>query len=154
MESLSGPDGDHPTSRRPSQGDVNQLGEGSAGEVEPCLAKLEDDGNGAGVYHPSSAVGRKTSVIMRSASDLGSDAAATFLQSRFRGYLHRKHGGPAGHIPGAVNSERRTSDDGRYSVLDLEVHCSKENMNNLETCSVRFWGRRQPHHWKPELWPC
>ena len=118
---------------RPSQSGGAQGEEGLLPhEVEPRLAKLEDDSGEAGPRHPSSAVARDSYARTRSASELGHDAAACLLQSRYRGYRLRKYGGLGGVISGtSSDQEERSHDtlrpaagsvvDAKCSVLDLEV---------------------------------
>lgn len=133
-------------SHRPSQsggGGHDEEGGGvlPGGGVEPRLAKLEDDGGGdAGLRHPSAAVARDSYARARSTSELGHDAAARLLQSRYRGYRLRKYGGLGSVVSGTSSHEEQEEDerhlhttrpaagrsgmDGKCSVLDLEVRCS------------------------------
>ena len=153
--SLSAPrNGGH----RPSQsGGGGQDEEGGGllpgGGVEPRLAKLEDDGGGdTGPRHPSAAVARDSYARERSASELGHDAAARLLQSRYRGYRLRKRGGVGGVESGTSSheeeEEEEEEEDGRQlyttrpaagssgmdaecSVLDLEVRYSSTALQQL-----------------------
>lgn len=106
--------------------------------IEPRLASLEihgdeDEGDGAETglhHHPSSTVVRDSSARAGpTTSRLGRDAAASLLQSRFRGYRTRK-----GWVEGGVSGGRGGADDpnadggggggvgsGKCSLLELEV---------------------------------
>lgn len=150
-ESLSTRNGSH--HQRPSHRDGGgQDQEGlllpdRGGETEPRLAKLEeedddDDGEAGPPRHPSSAIARDSYARTRSTSNLGRDAAARLLQSKYRGYRLRRYGG--GGL-GSVISGTDSSDDqgerthgvslragaggamgGKCSVLDLEVWYGNE----------------------------
>lgn len=105
--------------------------------VEPRLASLEthgDENEGDGDetelhHHPSSTIVRDSGARAGPAtSRLGRDAAASLLQSRFRGYRTRKGwaGGGVGGRDGVdgPNSEGRGSggvSSGKGSLLELEV---------------------------------
>lgn len=124
------------------QGEVEER----QGGIEPRFATQVNNGNEAGLHHPSSAVARDTYTRTRSASALGRDGAATLLQSRFRGYHARKHGNPGGGaLTGddgmagtssqierrgidAVHSTAGRVQDGTRSILDFEVTRLEEKL--------------------------
>lgn len=105
--------------------------------VEPRLASFEThgdenecDGGERGLHHhPSSTIVRDSGARAGPAtSRLGRDAAASLVQSRFRGYRTRKGwvgGGVGGHVGAdGPNAEGRGGggiSSGKGSLLDLEV---------------------------------